>query len=234
MLFDLRGRGRRRAVQVIYVGLALLIGGGLVLFGVGAGTGGGGLLDAFKNNSGSTSTDKVFKKRLDAAEKGVQLHPTDPRAWATLTSVQYQRAASGSGIDQNTGTFTDKGKQDLQQASNTYQKYLTLTRNPSPNLAVQMVQAYGEVGLNDPDKTIAAFEIYLGAQRKPTDALYAQYASYAYAAGDTRKAELASKKAIALAPKEDKEQIKAQLQAARAQASVSASSSTPATTATTG
>jgi hypothetical protein len=233
MLFDLRGRGRRRAVQVIYVGLALLIGGGLVLFGVGAGTGGGGLLDAFKNNSGSTSTDKVFKKRLDAAERGVQLHPTDARAWATLTSVQYQRAASGSGIDQNTGTFTDKGKQDLQQASNTYQKYLTLTRNPSPNLASQMVQAYGEVGLNDPDKTIAAFEVYLAAQ-KPTDALYTQYAAYAYQAGDTRKAELASKKALSLARPEDKEQIKAQLQAARAQAAVQASSATPSNTATTG
>jgi hypothetical protein len=46
MLFDLRGRHRRRAVKVLYVGLALLIGGGLILFGVGAGTGGGGLLNA--------------------------------------------------------------------------------------------------------------------------------------------------------------------------------------------
>ena len=35
MLFDLRGRGRRRTVQVIYLTLALLLGGGLVLFGIG-------------------------------------------------------------------------------------------------------------------------------------------------------------------------------------------------------
>ena len=33
MLFDLRGRGRRRTIQVIYLGLAVLMGGGLVLFG---------------------------------------------------------------------------------------------------------------------------------------------------------------------------------------------------------
>ena len=46
MLFDLRGRGRRRFVQGIYLGLAILMGGGLILFGVGAGTN-GGLLDAF-------------------------------------------------------------------------------------------------------------------------------------------------------------------------------------------
>ena len=35
MLFDLRGRGRRRAVRVIYMGLALLFGVGFVGFGVG-------------------------------------------------------------------------------------------------------------------------------------------------------------------------------------------------------
>ena len=45
MLFDLRGR-RRRAVQGTYLMLALLMGGGLVLFGIG-GSVSGGLLDAF-------------------------------------------------------------------------------------------------------------------------------------------------------------------------------------------
>ena len=44
MLFDLRGKGRRRAVRVIYIGLALLMGVGLVGFGIGGGFGGGGLL----------------------------------------------------------------------------------------------------------------------------------------------------------------------------------------------
>ncbi len=39
MLFDLRSRGRRRTVQFVYLGLAILLGGGLVLFGVGAGNG---------------------------------------------------------------------------------------------------------------------------------------------------------------------------------------------------
>lgn len=233
MLFDLRGRGRRRAVQVIYVGLALLIGGGLVLFGVGAGTGGGGLLDAFKNDSGQTSVDKVFKKRVETAEKAVQLKPTDPAAWAQLTRVRFQQAGSGSGYDANTQAFTDKGKQDLQQTEQTYNKYLSLTRKPDPNLAALMVQAYGQTGLNEPDKAISAFEIYLASQ-KATAPLYVQYASFAYQANDTRKAELASKKALSLASKDDKEQIKAELQAARAQAAVQASSATPATTSTTG
>ena len=37
MLFDLRGRGRRRTVKVVYITLAFLMGGGLVLFGIGGG-----------------------------------------------------------------------------------------------------------------------------------------------------------------------------------------------------
>src|SRR5256886_6259674 len=48
MLFDLRGRGRRRTIQAIYVTLAILMGGGLVFFGIGGNTS-GGLFDAFKS-----------------------------------------------------------------------------------------------------------------------------------------------------------------------------------------
>ncbi len=47
MLFDLRGRGRRRTVKIVYITLALLMGGGLVLFGIGGGGAmQGGLVDA--------------------------------------------------------------------------------------------------------------------------------------------------------------------------------------------
>ena len=45
MLFDLRGRGRRRTVQAIYLSLAILMGGGLVLFGIGSDQS-GGIVDA--------------------------------------------------------------------------------------------------------------------------------------------------------------------------------------------
>ena len=59
-------------------------------------------------------------------------------------------------------------------------------------------------------------------RRPETGPLYVQYASLAYQAGQTRKAELASKKALALTPKDDREQIKAQLDGARRQAAVPA------------
>ena len=62
--------------------------------------------------------------------------------------------------------------------------------------------------------------------RPATGPLYVQLASLAYQAGQTRKAELASKKALALTPKDDREQIKAQLDGARQAASQAAPAST--------
>ena len=57
MLFDLRSRGRRTTVRGVYLTLAILMGGGLILFGVGTGVGGGGLLNAF--SGGGTSQKQV-------------------------------------------------------------------------------------------------------------------------------------------------------------------------------
>jgi hypothetical protein len=226
MLFDLRGRGRRRAVQGIYLGLAILMGGGLVLFGVGGATN-GGLLDAFKSSSGQTSVDKVFQKRVDTAEHGVRVRPKDPKAWAELTRVRFQQAGTGDGFDQNQGVFTDKGKAQLQGAATSWDKYLTLTDNPDDTVAALMVQAFGTSGLNEPAEAVSAMEVIVD-KRPATGPLYVQLAALAYQAGQTRKAELASKKALSLTPADSREQIKAQLDAAR----TAASSAAPATTAT--
>jgi tetratricopeptide (TPR) repeat protein len=231
MLFDLRGRGRRRFVQGIYLGLAILMGGGLVLFGVGGATS-GGLLDAFNNDgSGGSSVSDTFKKRVDSAEKAIQARPTDPKAWAEMTRVRFQQASVGDGFDQTNGVFTDKGKEELQNASNAWDKYLTLTDKPDDTVASLMVQAYGQYGLNQPDKAVSAMEVLMD-RRQPTSQLYVQLASLAYQAGQTRKAELSSKKALALATKDDKEQVKAALDAARQAAAAQVSSATPATTST--
>ena len=67
MLFDLRGR-RRRAVQATYLTLALLMGGGLVFFGIG-GDVSGGLFDAFSERGGGGNGNEAIEKRIDANEK---------------------------------------------------------------------------------------------------------------------------------------------------------------------
>jgi hypothetical protein len=231
MLFDLRGRGRRRAVQGIYLSLAILMGGGLVLFGIGGATN-GGLLDAFKADSGSQNVSDVFQKRIDRAEAAVKANPKDAAAWGELTRVRYQQAGTGDGFDQNNLVFTDKGKDELRQTEAAWNKYLALTDKPDDTIASLMVQAFGQAGLNEPDKAVSAQEIVID-NREATGPMYVQLAALAYQAGQTRKAELASKKALELTPKDDREQIKAQLQAARTAASASvegngASSAAPA------
>ena len=81
MLFDLRSRGRRRTVQVVYLGLALLMGGGLVLFGVGAGNGFGVILNAFTGNGSSGAQTQVVSQAEKAALRQTKLHPNDPAGW---------------------------------------------------------------------------------------------------------------------------------------------------------
>ena len=227
MLFDLRGRGRRRAVQGIYLSLAVLMGGGLVLFGIGGATN-GGLLDAFKGQSGKTSANDIFQKRVTAAEKQVRLRPSDANAWAQLTRVRFQQASVGEGFNQAQGAFTDKGKVQLRGAEQAWDRYLKLAKKPSDQVASLMVQAFSQTGLNEPDKAVAAQEIIL-ANRQPTPQLYVQLAALAYQAGQTRKAELASKKALELTPKDSQEQIKSLLQEARLAASATLSKGSSAT-----
>src|SRR5919202_798507 len=69
MLFDLRGRGRRNTVKAVYITLAFLMGGGLVLFGIGGGGAiSGGLVDAItgSHGGGDTGTDR-FRKAEETA-----------------------------------------------------------------------------------------------------------------------------------------------------------------------
>src|SRR5512142_1652340 len=106
MLFDLRSRGRRRTVQAVYLGLALLMGGGLVLFGVGAGNGIGGILNAFTGNGSGSSQKQVVSQQEKQALAAVKANPNDAAAWGQLVLARWTSATTtGSNFDQNTGTF---------------------------------------------------------------------------------------------------------------------------------
>src|SRR6202011_4440071 len=105
MLFALRGRGRRRTIQAIYLWLAILMGGGLVFFGIGGATN-GGLLDAFKGSGGGGSGGSLFDARLKAAERRVALAPNDPSAWAQLTLLRFQVANVPANYDPSGNGYT--------------------------------------------------------------------------------------------------------------------------------
>jgi hypothetical protein len=216
MLFDLRGSGRRTTVKVVYLTLALLMGGGLVLFGIG-GDVSGGLVDALtENNGGLSSTDSTFRDRAERAQREATANPQDPEAWAALARARYQYAGAGDFFDQTTGTFTNEGKTQLTAASAAWEKHLALAKNkPDDRVATLMVQAYSQGGLNEPEKAVQAQEII--TEVRPKDSTFATLAVLAYQAGQTRKGDLATKEALRLADEDDRETLKSELEQAKQQ-----------------
>jgi hypothetical protein len=208
MLFDLRGRGRRRTVQVIYLGLAILMGGGLVLFGIGSSSS-GGLFDAFSNNKGggSDALDAV-NKRIDAQLARVKADPKDADAFAQLAILRFQRAGV-DGIAQD-GSYTEDGKRRLALAADAWEKHLALDpKQPNLRAATLMVQAYQ--GLDDLKKAVRAKQIVTAAEKNPTSNQFQQLAALAYQAGDNRVGDLAATRAVDLAEPADRKELRTAL-----------------------
>jgi hypothetical protein len=212
LLFDLRSRGRRRTVQGVYLGLALLMGGGLVLFGVGAGNGLGGLLNAFTGNGSSGAQKQVVSQQEKDALRQTQLRPTDPAAWSALVQARWTSAGQGADFDPTTGTFTSTGKKELMATTQAWQQYLKLTKTPDPNIAVLAARSYS--ALTDYANEAGAWEIE--ALANPTQPKgFECLAAAAYAAKQTRKADLAAAKALSLVPKAQQFATKQALQQAK-------------------
>ena len=206
MLFDLRGR-RRRAVQGTYLMLALLMGGGLVLFGIG-GSVSGGLLDAFKGGGGP-SADSAFKDQINKREERLQQNPQNQVILANLVRDYYSLASSQR--PEGSVGFPADAKDDLRKAGSYWQRYSKLAENPSPAVAGYAIQIYDVNGLNRPKQAEQAASI-LAKDANDTPS-YLRLVSYAARAGDTRTADLAGQKAVDLAPKDQKKLIKKQIEA---------------------
>ena len=217
MLFDLRSRGRRRTVQAVYLGLAVILGLGLVLFGVGAGNGLGGLLNAFTGNGSGSNQNQVVNQQANAALKQIKADPNNAAAWSNLVQARWTAAGEGNNYNASTGAFTTSGKQELTGATQAWQRYLTLTNNPDPNLAVLAARAYAALG--NYSGAASAWEVETTAS--PTQLKgYECLAASAYAAKQTRKGDLALGKALSLAPKAQRALLKTEIQQAKTQPSV--------------
>jgi hypothetical protein len=217
MLFDLRSRGRRRTVQGVYLGLAVLMGGGLVLFGVGAGNGFGGILNAFTGNGSGGSQKQVVSQQEKTALRQTRANPNDPSGWAALLQARWTSAGQGNDYNSTTGTFTAAGKSELMGAIQAWQRYLALVKKPDPNLAILAARAYAALGNYAGEAS--AWELYTAAN--PTQAKgFECLAVSAYAAKQTRKGDLATAKALALVPKLQRTVLKGQLMQAKTQPQV--------------
>jgi hypothetical protein len=220
MLFDLRGRGRRRTVQVIYLSLALLMGGGLVLFGIG-GDVQGGLFDAFSQNN-SSATKLAQEQRDEAAERAEQ-RPRDARLWAELAQAEFNLAAQSDGYDQQTGQFSGKAREHLVAAQKAWQRHVRLVgENGKVDGDVAATMRGALTALGDREGAVQAQELYLETVGDPGFGDFAQLAQLAYAAGQDRKGDLAADKAVELAPKDQRKQVREELERMKTQAATQA------------
>lgn len=208
MLFDLRGR-RRRAVQATYLMLAVLMGGGLVLFGIG-GDVSGGLVDAFKGGGGGSSGDSVLRDRVERQEERLA---KEPRNEAVLQNLirDYYSLATGQRESGAVG-FPEDARDELRRAGTYWQRYAaTVDGEPNAESARYALQVYDAAALNRPREAQKAAAIL--AQDANDVASYLRLVAYATRAGDKRTADLAAEKAVDLAPKAQRKEVEVQAEA---------------------
>ena len=208
MLFDLRGR-RRRAVQATYLMLAVLMGGGLVLFGIG-GDVSGGLIDAFKGGGGGSNGDSALRDQVERQQERLAKSPQNEVVLQNLVRDYYSLATA----QRESGTigFPADAKDELRNAGEYWQRYTrAVDGEPSADAARYALQVYDVGALNRPKEAQKAAAII--AKDSNDVASYLRLVSYAALAGDTRTADLAATKAVDLAPKAQRKQVEKQAEA---------------------
>jgi hypothetical protein len=229
MLFDLRSRGRRRVIKGVYLFLAVLIGVGLVGFGVGTGGNFGGLLSAAKGGGGGANGQNAYTKALATAQKKAKASPTDPASWTGVGRAAFNLAQLPSNYVTGTG-YTASGHAVLAQLKQAWTSYLGLApAKPDLTFAEEVVSAFGTTpGIGDYRTAESAQEVVTASQ--PTS--YTQYeflAYYAYLANEPSRGDQAGARAIALAPKNLRTQTRTALTSMKAAAEQRAIGTTGAT-----
>ena len=207
MLFDIRGR-RKRVIQVIYVGLAVLMGGGLIFFGIGGSTN-GGLFDAIGLGGDSVSTDPQYDAQIQRAEDTLATNPKDEHALLTLAETHFRQGQASFDVDdQGQRTPTDQTESEFEAAIDAWTKYLaTKPAEPDDSVASLILLAYGTVTTADDsppelkDEVNGAYEAAkIVADARPSFGTNSTLASAAYLSGRTEEGKAAGKKALADAP----------------------------------
>jgi len=205
MLFDLKGK-RKRLVQVVYVMLAVLFGGGLILFGVG-GNVSGGLIDAFKGTGSADTT--AFTDRVEQAERRAARQPQNPEAWLEVVRAEISLAQSAEGSDPETGELTDRGQQAIVQVAEAWERYLRLEPEKiDGNAAAFAALAYG--ALQEYDEAVEAQR--MSVEARPSANGYFELARFAYQAGREDAGDRAAQEAVRRTPPDLRNNVRAQVE----------------------
>jgi tetratricopeptide (TPR) repeat protein len=194
MLFDTSSPGRRRAVQITFGFLAVLMSAGLILFGIGSSSSQGGLVDGL--NGGGTNVVKDAKKLEKKSLNQLVANPKDVTAADNLAKARFT-LVQNEAYDTKTGKLKDGGDTLLTNADNAWSKYIALAPvKPDASTASNYILFYETTGKYD--KAARALEAVL-VTRKPSAGLLAQLAQYYYYSSNPDKGDQAATRAEALA-----------------------------------
>jgi hypothetical protein len=240
MLFDLRSPGRRNLIRVVYAGLAVLMGGGLIFFGIG-GSGGGLFSDV---GGGGGDGGNPFEDQISDAEAKVQQNPQDAAALAELVALHFQAGSNQIEVDQESGaqSLTEEGEQQLQESADAWDRYLKATRKSggqantsTASVAFQLFSLLANVSfsnaqgassgteaLADVNDAVTSWSDAAGAQRILVDAqpgvpAYVRLAQFLYLAGDIGAGDQAAAQATQAAKGNERAAVEQQLKQAKTQ-----------------
>jgi hypothetical protein len=240
MLFDLRSPGRRNLIRVVYAGLAVLMGGGLVFFGIG-GSGGGLFSDV---GGGGGDGGNPFEDQISDAEAKVQQNPRDTAALAELVALHFQAGSNQIEVDQESGTqsLTEEGEQQLQESADAWDRYLKATQKSggqantsTASVAFQLFSLLANVSfsnaqgassgteaLADVNDAVTSWSDAAEAQRilvnaQPGAPAYVRLAQFLYLAGDIEGGDQAAAQATQAAKGNERAAIEQQLKQAKTQ-----------------
>ena len=215
MLFDLRSRGRRRTVQASTSGSPCSWAAAWCCSASATGNGIGGLLNAFTGNGSSNLRRQIISSAEKTALKQTQKNPSDPAAWAAL-ETPAGRTPPAAAPTRDHRRLHRRGQEGAGQATDAWQKYVSLTKSPDPtprHLRRPRLRHAGPVlqrGQRLGDRHRGRSD-----RRQGFECL----AMTAYAAKQTRKGDLAAAKATSLVPKASRQAITTQIRPAKTQPS---------------
>jgi hypothetical protein len=234
MLFDLRSPGRRNLIRVVYAGLAVLMGGGLIFFGIG-GSGGGLFSDV---GGGGGDGGEAFEDEISDAETRLEQNPQDTAVLAELVELHYRAGSNQIEVDEESGaqSLTEEGEQQLAQSADAWTRYLKLTQKsgaqPATGVSSLAVQTFsvladtsfsqalsstsGTDALDSANDAITSWTDAAEAQRilaeaQPAGQAYANLAFFLYRAGDIAGGDQAASQAVQEAAANEKTAIEQQL-----------------------
>lgn len=187
MVFDIRGR-RKNVVKVVYAVLALLMGASLFLV-----VGPAPLGDLFGTGSSSNSAASQFEEQAERFETKLKKDPQNPDLLLGLTRAQINAGNSLVSLNPETGgaEFTVEARAQLEEASETWGRYLKAAEEPNSGAAQQMAQAQftlAETSRTTPEAVAniraAAAAQELVAEARPSLGSLSTLAIYRYYASD--------------------------------------------------